>query len=622
MPRQGPAAAVPGHAVTGRGRAPWRGALRTADDRTVSMVGRHQAEGYPTAVTEPGVAQHLVHGRYEVGEVIGRGGMAEVRIGVDRRLGRTVAVKTLRADHATDPTFQARFRREAQSAAGLNHPSIVAVYDTAEEVLEGVSVPYIVMEYVEGRTLREVVREGRRVLPERALEITADICDALEYSHRAGIVHRDIKPANVMLTADGDVKVMDFGIARAVSTATQTAAMTQTGAVMGTAQYLSPEQVHGQSVDARSDIYSTGCLLYELLTGQPPFVGDSPVSVAYQHVQQDARPPSTLAPHLPAVVDAITLTALQKDPGDRYQSAAQMRLDIERGLSGQQVAAPVMPIDATAPFMAGDDSMTLVGDRPDRRGRGAGYALLALALLLLLGVAAFIGLRALGQQEPRTALVPTLMDKTEREARAILGRNNLDLAQVTTKPSDSVPKGRIIAQDPDPGMPIKAGGTVGITVSDGKPRVTITDVTGKQLAEAKAQLVAKGFKVKQHEDDESTELNGTVTRSDPAAGTQATAGTTITLFYSTGLVEVPDVMRESQEVAEARLADAGFDVRTTHEPTADAPTSTVINQTPTAGTRRERGSTITIVVASQPELEPEPTPTPTDDDGGILDDLF
>jgi eukaryotic-like serine/threonine-protein kinase len=586
------------------------------------MVGRHQAEGFPTAVTEPGVAPHLLHGRYEVGEVIGRGGMAEVRIGVDRRLGRTVAVKTLRADHVSDPTFQARFRREAQSSAALNHPSIVAVYDTGDDVVDGVSVPYIVMEYVEGRTLREVVREGRRILPERALEITADICDALEYSHRAGIVHRDIKPANVMLTPDGGVKVMDFGIARAVSTATQTAAMTQTGAVMGTAQYLSPEQVQGQSVDARSDVYSTGCLLYELLTGQPPFVGDSPVSVAYQHVQQDPRPPSMLDPQLPAVADAITLTALQKNPGDRYQSAAQMRQDIERGLSGQQMAAPVVPIDTTAPFTPVDEPTSPMGEPPGRRGQRGGYALLALALLFLLAVAAFIGIRALGQDEPRTLLVPTLMGKTEREARAILGRKDLDLAQVTTKASDSVPKGRITAQDPDPGSPAELGSSVDITVSDGKPRLTIPDVTGKDVSEAKIALQAEGFKVKQQKDDESTEPKDTVTRSTPAAGTQAPAGATVTLFYSTGLVDVPDVMGESQAIAEARLADAGFKVDTTHEPTADAPTGTVIKQDPPAGTRRERGSTVSIVVASEPEPTPTPTPTDDDEDGGILDDIF
>ena len=239
--------------------------------------------------------------RYELGPVLGRGGMAEVHMARDIRLGRTVAVKMLRVDLARDPSFQARFRREAQSAASLNHPSIVAVYDTGEDIIDGLSLPYIVMEYVDGSTLRELLQSGRRLLPERAMEITAGVLQALEYSHRNGIVHRDIKPGNVMLTRSGAVKVMDFGIARAV--ADTSATMTQTAAVIGTAQYLSPEQARGESVDARSDLYSTGCLLYELLTGRPPFVGDSPVSVAYQHVREDPVPPSQLDPELTPVID-------------------------------------------------------------------------------------------------------------------------------------------------------------------------------------------------------------------------------------------------------------------------------------------------------------------------------
>jgi serine/threonine-protein kinase len=237
----------------------------------------------------------ILAGRYEVGELIGRGGMAEVHIGHDARLGRTVAIKILRSDLARDPSFQARFRREAQAAAGLNHPSIVAVYDTGEDVYTEPTgatahVPFIVMEYVEGHTVRDILRDGQAVPIEEAIEITAGVLSALEYSHHAGIVHRDIKPANVMLTPTGAVKVMDFGIARAV--ADSAATMTQTQAVIGTAQYLSPEQARGETVDARSDLYSAGCLLFELLTGRPPFIGDSPVAVAYQHVREIAPAPS------------------------------------------------------------------------------------------------------------------------------------------------------------------------------------------------------------------------------------------------------------------------------------------------------------------------------------------
>ncbi|MFT4108289.1 Stk1 family PASTA domain-containing Ser/Thr kinase, partial [Propionicimonas sp.] len=290
----------------------------------------------------------LLGGRYQLGPVLGRGGMAEVRRARDLRLGRDVAVKQLRIDLASDPTFQARFRREAQAAAGLNHPNIVAVYDTGEEAdpLSGVQVPYIVMELVEGHTLREILRTGRQIVPAKALEFTQGVLDALSYSHKAGIVHRDIKPANVMLTSTGQVKVMDFGIARAV--ADTSATMTQTAAVIGTAQYLSPEQARGETVDSRSDIYSAGCLLYELLVGRPPFQGDSPVSVAYQHVREAPVPPSHLDAEITPAMDAITLKALAKDPADRYQTAAAMRADIGRLLAGQSVAATA-PVAAPVP---------------------------------------------------------------------------------------------------------------------------------------------------------------------------------------------------------------------------------------------------------------------------------
>ncbi len=280
-------------------------------------------------------APRVLAGRYQVGELIGRGGMAEVHIGHDNRLGRTVAIKILRSDLARDPSFLARFRREAQAAASLNHPAIVAVYDTGEDVHEdatgnAVHVPFIVMEYVEGHTVRDILRDGQAVPIDEAVEITAGVLAALEYSHHAGIVHRDIKPANVMITPTGAVKVMDFGIARAV--ADSAATMTQTQAVIGTAQYLSPEQARGETVDARSDLYSTGCLLYELLTGRPPFIGDSPVAVAYQHVREAPATPSAIAPDVPEVLDRITLKALAKDRTARYSSAAEFRADLENAV--------------------------------------------------------------------------------------------------------------------------------------------------------------------------------------------------------------------------------------------------------------------------------------------------
>ena len=283
----------------------------------------------------------LLGDRYELEGVVGRGGMAEVYRARDIRLDRIVAIKTLRADLARDQTFQARFRREAQSAASLNNPSIVAVYDTGEDLSSGVPVPYIVMEYVDGRTVRDLLIEGHRLLPERALEIISGVLRALEYSHQAGIVHRDIKPGNVMVTRNGDIKVMDFGIARAMSDSQAT--MTQTAQVIGTAQYLSPEQARGERVDARSDLYSTGCLMYELLTGRPPFTGDSPVAIAYQHVRENPIPPSRLDPDMPPWADAIVLRAMAKSPNERYQTAAEMQADIQRAASGMQVAAMAPP---------------------------------------------------------------------------------------------------------------------------------------------------------------------------------------------------------------------------------------------------------------------------------------
>ncbi len=308
----------------------------------------------------------LLGGRYQVGELLGYGGMAEVHRGRDLRLGRDVAIKMLRTDLARDATFQMRFRREAQNAASLNHPAIVAVYDTGEEIAPtGETLPFIVMEFVNGRTLKEVLAAEGRLQPRRALEITADICAALEFSHRHGIIHRDIKPGNVMLTQNGQVKVMDFGIARALASGATT--MTQTSAVIGTAQYLSPEQARGEAVDARSDVYAAGCVLFELLCGHPPFVGDSPVSVAYQHVREDPRAPSEINRDVTPPIDAIVLKALSKNPLNRYQSAGEMRADLLRAAAGRPVmATPVMRDQETMPMGAANGATAVV-----RRPQGA-----------------------------------------------------------------------------------------------------------------------------------------------------------------------------------------------------------------------------------------------------------
>src|SRR5581483_430691 len=356
-----------------------------ATDSDFRCDAEHRSYLFLNDVPSPAVRMttrpRLLGDRYEIGEVIGVGGMAEVHRGRDIRLGRDVAIKILRSDLSRDPAFEGRFRREAQSAASLNSPSIVAVYDTGESDLDGTPTPYIVMEYVDGQTLRDMLAAEGRLLPQRALEITAAVCTALEQAHAAGIVHRDIKPGNVMLTTTGDIKVMDFGIARAL--ATSTATMTQTAAVVGTAHYLSPEQARGEHVDARSDVYSTGCLLYELLTGAPPFTGDTAVAVAYQHVREDPTPPSSIEPDVPEAVDAIVLVAMSKNPANRYGSAAEMRADLERAMAGRPVhATPVLRNDDPV-VPAVPPTTVLMREPPQRRRRGAAYAVLAVAALAI-----------------------------------------------------------------------------------------------------------------------------------------------------------------------------------------------------------------------------------------------
>src|SRR4051812_10456397 len=428
--------------------------------------------------------------------------MAEVRKGTDTRLGRTVAIKRLRTDLASDITFQARFRREAQSAASLNHPSIVAVYDTGEEpATDGseVSQPYIVMEFVAGRTLRDILREGRKILPERALEITSGVLSALDYSHRAGIIHRDIKPGNVMLTPSGDVKVMDFGIARAISDASST--MTQTAAVVGTAQYLSPEQARGEPVDSRSDVYSAGCLLYELLTGRPPFLGDSPVAVAYQHVREPAMPPSDHDDELAPEVDAIVMKSLAKRVEERYQSAAAMRNDIERYLAGHPVrvlppppppvespmtstrTAVVPPVPAALPVDDAQDS----DDADDRGSRPGLLIFLALLLLLVLGLAAYF-LPKMFESPSNQVQVPRVIGMSLTKARTTIGDAKLSVPQPSLAHSATVPKNHVISQDPSPGGYVDEGSDVNLTVSLGKQSSAVPYLIGQTQAEAQAAL--------------------------------------------------------------------------------------------------------------------------------------
>jgi Serine/threonine protein kinase len=500
----------------------------------------------------------LLGGRYQVGELLGYGGMAEVHRGRDLRLGRDVAIKMLRTDLARDDTFQLRFRREAQNAASLNHPAIVAVYDTGEERgSSGESLPYIVMEYVNGRTLKEVLAVEGRLMPRRALEIVAEICSALEFSHRHGIIHRDIKPGNVMLTQTGQIKVMDFGIARALAASGST--MTQTSAVIGTAQYLSPEQARGESVDARSDVYATGCVLYELLCGQPPFVGDSPVSVAYQHVREDARPPSLLNRDVTPAIDAVVLKALAKNPLNRYQSAAEMRADLLRAAAGRPVYAEPVMIDhgpgATRPLRPGTHSRPGPGRPEPRRRRPSPWAIAGLSGLTVVAVITLVV--GLLMSRGRTVEVPNLVGLTKDVAEAQLTTAGLR-AHLEPRNNPTCTRNEIIEQNPARGASVPRDSTVRLVWCAGSGTAKVPEVIGLREDIATDLITRANLTVKVTLVD-SSKPEGTVVAVSPPEGEEVAEGTEVTLEVSKGNYKVvPNVVGYEEAVAKGILNNAGF----------------------------------------------------------------
>ncbi len=573
----------------------------------------------------------LLGGRYELDQIIGRGGMAEVWRARDLRLIRDVAIKRLRIDLASDPTFQARFRREAQSAAGLNHPNIVAVYDTGEErdTKSDVMVPYIVMELVEGVTLREVLRDGRKIVPNRALEFTAGVLDALSYSHRAGIIHRDIKPANVMLTPAGTVKVMDFGIARAV--ADTSATMTQTAAVIGTAQYLSPEQARGEKVDQRSDLYSVGCLLYELLCSEPPFKGDSPVSVAYQHVRETPVPPSQRDPEVTPAMDAIALKALAKSPADRYQDAREFREDILRALNGQPVMAAfssptempttVMPSSArraapTTAMPAAADSPadtsvngavdTLEDEDQQKKRKRLVVTLSVLAGLLVIALAATAYMVFANPGAPRQVTVPNVVGSDQATAESALKEQGF-ASKVENVESDDANKGKVTASDPASGTQAAFGSTVTLKVGQGPTQLEIpSDLKGKSFDDAKSQLQKAGFtgKITKEDmkpaDEAADAVKGQVQESDPVLGQKAAPDHDITLKIATGTSPVPDFTGKTLDEAQSLATNAGFQVtlKSSEGETSQQDAGKIFRQTPDEGTALDRKTgRITVTIA-------------------------
>ena len=610
---------------------------------------------------------HILAGRYEVGELIGRGGMADVLLGRDIRLGRSVAVKQLRTDLARDPMLQSRFRREAQAVAGLNHPAIVAVYDTGDMDLPGaaehdVKVPFIVMEYVRGRTLREFIK-GRELSIQDSVRYALGVLAALEYSHRSGIVHRDIKPANVMVTPEGNVKVMDFGIARAL--ADSAATMTQTQAVLGTAQYLSPEQARGEAVDARSDLYSAACLLYEMLAGRPPFIGDSPVSVAYQHVRELPEPASRFNPDVTPALDSVLEHALQKDKADRFQTAAAFADALRAALGGtpHQAAGPATeafpalapatelitqpahavagealdlshaaysPDDDAGPETASYDRGQLptalaVGSEddiePERRAkRRAWIVTLIIALLLVLVGGGYYVYNMLVQNAvPDTVAVPAVAGMDQNAATNAIWAADLQ-PRVEQEFSDDVEAGMATRTDPDVGEQLEPGSQVVVYISEGSEFATIPkDLAGRTEAEVRDKLRNLGLEPGENVPANSATLpRGNVVTTKPAPGEKVKTGSTVDLVISNGMVRVPALMNKTIEEAGTMLEDAAVALpyRVQEVDNEVVAPGTVVGQSVKAGTDVEQGTEIVLTVAvAPPPPEPSETAAPEEDEG-------
>ncbi|THV28018.1 Stk1 family PASTA domain-containing Ser/Thr kinase [Glycomyces paridis] len=552
--------------------------------------------------TEP----RLLGGRYEIGEIVGYGGMAEVHRGRDLRLGRDVAVKLLRADLSRDESFLIRFQREAQNSASLNHPNIVAVFDTGEDA----GIPYMVMEFVNGRTLKEVLLAEGRFDPAAACEIVADMCSALDFSHKHHIIHRDVKPGNVMLSDTNQVKVMDFGIARAL--ASNQATMTQTSAVIGTAQYLSPEQARGETVDARSDVYAVGCVLYELLVGHPPFTGDNPVSVAYQHVREEARPPSELNPNIPASVDAVIMKALAKNPENRYHSAGEMREDLIRAARGQAVMAPaVMGVADRTQLIDGDSTAPITPIATSSSKRRPWLIALGVILALVAVSAATWGIMK-AMNEAALVTVPTVIGLSEEDATAELTSRDLEV-KVETEVADD-PKndsiGKVIDQNPDPSDEVEQGSEVTITIMTAPDKVEVEDVVNELYDDAEATLIDQGLTV-DRQNVASTEPEGTVLSQDPEAGEMVDLKTEVVLTVSSGgQATVPDVFGMTVDTATTTLQNSGFEVEVVWGDGGDT-LGVVYDQSPGKDSTEEKNSTVTITAKGVPVTWDAAT-TPTD----------
>ena len=578
-------------------------------------------------------------GRYEIRSLIGRGGMAEVHQAYDTLLSRIVAIKMLRVDLAKDSVFLARFRREALASASLNHENIVQVYDTGEQTVttpEGteVHVPYIVMELVEGHTVHQLLTDGQPVPINEAVEIMSGVLNALEYSHKRGLVHRDIKPGNVMLTNSGKIKVMDFGIARALEDSGQT--MTSTDAVVGTAQYLSPEQARGETVDTRSDLYSCGCMLFELLTGRAPFKGDSAVSVAYQHVAEMPPLPSSIAADISPELDRMVMKSLAKRPEERYQDAASMRSDMVRAAAGAAISAPALPpLPVTTPTEGFAPPQTsyaprqwsqVMEDSPEekeaeaaskkKRKKTVWAVIIGLLLTAILVGAVWWLIASNKNQEPEQVTIPqSIIGMSAIEAQRTLDGLGLNMEQGTAISSDTVEKGKVAATDPKPGSKIDKGSTVTIQLSSGAAEITVPDVSGQTQDAARKTLEDAGLRVGsvKYEDDSKVEANRVI-RTTPEAGSSASADEEIILVLSSGYVSIDSakVVGKSQDEGLKYLATLGLQTNTVTEETNKTPNGQIISIEPNG--RVKVGTSVTVKVAKTPAHSPSTSSSPAPSD--------
>jgi serine/threonine-protein kinase len=562
----------------------------------------------------------LFDGRYRIKRKLGAGGMADVYLAEDQELGRRVAIKILNGRHANDDQFIERFRREAKNAAALNHPNIVSIYDRGEAE----DTYYIAMEFLDGRTLKELIVSRGKAPVNVVIEYARQILSALRFAHRHGIVHRDIKPHNVLVDGEGRVKVTDFGIARA-----GTSQMTETGSIVGTAQYLSPEQARGGEIDPRSDLYSLGIVLYELLTGKTPFEGETPVEIAMKHLSTAPKPPSKLRPDIPPELDMVVLRALAKDPDDRYQSADEMEADLERVARGAPVAAATVDSATevlrrpTTPAVADSTAATMIAP-PSRAGaRGAPppvveeeeYVggggrdrplwpwLVAAGFVIAAVVAGFFVWQELSGSKP---LEPVGLYQGQHQAQAERQIHRAHLvASVQHGSSEKFKKGIVFKQNPGPGSHVEKGGTVTIFVSTGPPRVPVPDVKGKQWTDAQQELTDAGLVPEEH--IVQGPKKGEVSATDPPSGKSVPKGSKVRVNVMSGPAQesVPNVVGETAAQATADLRDHGFNPNPTYVDN-DAPQGQVIHQNPAPGSTEPKGSSVDIQISNGPPQVPVP----------------